>query len=88
MPCSSFAQNFTKIKIFTFHFHHDFGQIASNTNSQFWTKNFFRSAKHHRIKVTERIVWVTSIQITSAEKIFFSTLNLTFVLEHRLWTKI
>ena len=71
MPWSSFAQSFTKIKIFTFHFHHDFGQTVNNTNYQFWSKNFCSSARHHKIKVTERVVCVTPIQITSAENIFF-----------------
>ena len=76
MPCSSFAQNFTKIKIFTFHFHHDFGQTVSNTNYQFWSKNFCPTAKLHKIKVAEHVVWVTTVQITSAENIFF---------QHKFW---
>ena len=71
MPCSSFGQSFTKIKFFTFCFHRDFGQTLSNTNYQFWSKNFCPSAKHHKVKVAEHVVWVTPIQITSAENIFF-----------------
>ena len=71
MPCSSFAQNFKKFKFFTFCFHRDFGQTRSNTNYQFWSKNFCPNAKHHKVKVAEHVVWVTPIQITSAENIFF-----------------